>query len=131
MNRKADKTVTPTQLPDVTDVTVPVLLPIRPLGVTVAAYTDGFDDYLADQEIAEIAAHSQDGSLRITRRRAGGWQIEPGTGLRPVILTRALIQGRIHYQSGPAWPCRETGGKTACRQVGASRVGPNTTAPSG
>lgn len=98
------KTVTSTRLPDVTDVTVPVLLSIPPLGLTVAAYTDGFDHYLADQELAEIGAHSQVEFPRVTRRRAGGWQIETGTGQRPVVLDRALIQGQVHYLTGVAWP---------------------------
>lgn len=96
--------MTSTRLPDVTDVTVPVLFRIPPLGLTVAAYTDGFDHYLAEEELAEIWAHSRGGFPRVARRRAGGWQVESGSAQRAVVLGRALIDGRVHYLTGAGWP---------------------------
>ena len=41
---------------DVTNVARPTLLEMPGLGLTVAAYTDGFDHYLASDELREIAA---------------------------------------------------------------------------
>lgn len=86
---------------------MPTLLRLPALGLTVAAYTDGFDHYLADGELLEIAAAGRDVFPRVTPRRAGGWQVpaDPANqSARPVVLARAVISGRLHHMTGPAWP---------------------------
>jgi hypothetical protein len=92
---------------DVTDVTAPTLLEMPLLGLTLAAYTDGFGHYLAHDELREIAAMTRDSLPRLVPRRAGGWQVEttpPGRGARPVVLTRAVIGGELHFLTGDGWP---------------------------
>ena len=63
----------------------------------VTAYTDERDLFLADADVAELAAALPVGPSSLRRRTAGGWQVDRA-GQQARVLPRVAIAGHEHHQ---------------------------------